>query len=55
MGYNRVSAGFSPAIPTPPGMRVRTRRLNQALANRSCIASTSVIPDGRNENAPNDL
>ena len=24
---NRVSAGFSPALPTPPSMRVRTRRL----------------------------
>jgi predicted DNA binding CopG/RHH family protein len=24
---NRVSAGISPALPTPPSMRVRTRRL----------------------------
>ena len=26
---NRVSAGISPALPTPPSMRVRTRRLKQ--------------------------
>jgi hypothetical protein len=25
-GANRVREGFSPALPTPPGMRVRTRR-----------------------------
>ena len=26
---NRVRAGFSPALPTPPGMRVRTGRFNE--------------------------
>src|SRR5713226_2487149 len=30
---NRVSAGFSPALPTPPSMRVRTRRLKQGNEN----------------------
>jgi len=30
---NRVSAGISPALPTPPGMRVRTRRLKQGNEN----------------------
>ena len=31
--HNRVSAGFSPALPTPPSMRVRTRRLKQGNEN----------------------
>jgi hypothetical protein len=30
---NRVRAGISPALPTPPSMRVRTRRLKQGNEN----------------------
>jgi hypothetical protein len=30
MTPNRVRAGFSPALPTPPGMRVRTGRFMNA-------------------------
>ena len=32
---NRVRAGISPALPTPPSMRVRTRRLKQGNENVS--------------------
>ena len=31
--HNRISAGFPPALPTPPSMRVRTRRLRQGNEN----------------------
>ena len=33
MRSNRVRAGISPALPTPPSMRVRTRRLKQGNEN----------------------
>ena len=32
---NRVRAGIAPALPTPPSMRVRTRRLKQGNENGS--------------------
>ena len=34
---NRVSAGFTPALPTPPSMRVRTRRLKQGNESASTV------------------